>query len=69
MTVDPENISQEPLKKSAFCHLGIATDPKRNLHTKNHAHTTTTEVMGRKGLKRSNTNITNIDVNTETVVY
>ena len=31
--------SREPLKKSAFCHLGIVADPKRSLHTKNHVHT------------------------------
>ena len=45
-----QKISWEPLKKSAFCHLGIVTDPKRSFHTKNHAYTTTAELMGLKGL-------------------
>ena len=45
-----QKISREPLKRSAFCHLGIVTDPKRSLRTKNHAHTTTTELMGLTGL-------------------
>ena len=45
-----QKISREPLKKSAFCYLGIVTEPKRSLHTKNHAHTTATELMGLKGL-------------------
>ena len=29
-----QKISRQPLKKSAFRHLGIVTDPKRSLHTK-----------------------------------
>ena len=45
-----QKISREPLKISAFCHLGTVTDPKRSLHTKNHAHTINTEVMSSQGL-------------------
>ena len=45
-----QKISRQPLKKSEFHNFGIVTDPKRSLQTKNHAHTTTTELMGPKGL-------------------
>ena len=48
-----QKISRESLKKSAFCHLGIVTDPKKSLHTKNHMHTTTTELVALKGIKRN----------------
>ena len=50
-----QKMSRELLKKSTFFHLGIVTDPKRSLYTKNHVHTTATKLRGLKGLKTKNT--------------
>ena len=49
VTGDPENILRTA-KEISILPLGYCYRPQRSLYTKNYVHTTTTELMGLKGI-------------------